>query len=50
MRLTHLAAAIGMTALLAACATPWEVADVNTILAAPAPTDGTAFTKALFSE
>jgi OOP family OmpA-OmpF porin len=50
MKFLHLAAAIGMTALLGACATPWEVAEVNEILAAPAPTAGSAFTKALFTE
>jgi len=50
MRLTQIAAAIGVAALLAGCATPWEVDDVNTIMAASAPTGGTAFTKALFSE
>ncbi|TAN57544.1 MAG: OmpA family protein [Magnetospirillum sp.] len=50
MKLTRFAAAIGMTVLLAACATPWEVADVNEIMAAPAPTVGSAFTKALFTE
>jgi len=50
MKLTHLAAAFGMTVLLAACATPWEVNDVNEIMAAPPPATGTAFTKALFAE
>ena len=50
MNLTRFAAAMGMTVLLAACATPWEVADVNAIAEAPAPTAGSAFTKALFSE
>lgn len=50
MKLLHLAAAIGMTALLGACATPWEVAEVNEILEAPAPTVGSPFTKALFTE
>ncbi|WP_096701232.1 OmpA family protein [Magnetospirillum sp. 15-1] len=50
MKFLHLAAAIGMTALLGACATPFEVADVNEIMAAPAPTAGSAFTKALFTE
>jgi OOP family OmpA-OmpF porin len=50
MKFLHLAAAIGMTALLGACATPWEVAEVNEIMAAPAPTAGSAFTKALFTE
>lgn len=50
MKFTHLAAALGLTALLGACATPWEVADVNEILEAPAPTVGSPFTKALFTE
>lgn len=50
MKLLHLAAAIGMTALLGACATPWEVAEVNEILEAPAPTVGSPFTKSLFTE
>lgn len=50
MKVLHLAAAIGMTALVSACATPWEVAEVNEILDAPAPTAGSAFTKALFTE
>ncbi|EME70090.1 outer membrane protein [Paramagnetospirillum caucaseum] len=50
MKFLHLAAAIGMTALLGACATPWEVAEVNEILEAPAPTAGSPFTKALFTE
>jgi OOP family OmpA-OmpF porin len=50
MKFLHLAAAIGMTALLGACATPWEVARVNEILDAPAPTIGSPFTKALFTE
>jgi OmpA-OmpF porin, OOP family len=50
MKFLHLAAAIGLTALLGACATPWEVADVNEIMEAPAPTVGSAFTKGLFSE
>ena len=50
MKFLHLAAAIGMTALLGACATPFEVADVNEIMSAPAPTAGSAFTKALFAE
>lgn len=50
MKFLHIAAAIGMTALLGACATPWEVAEVNEIEAASAPTAGSAFTKALFSE
>lgn len=50
MKFLHLAAAIGMTALLGACATPWEVAKVNEILEAPAPTVGSPFTKALFTE
>ncbi|KIM00637.1 Outer membrane protein assembly factor YaeT precursor [Paramagnetospirillum magnetotacticum MS-1] len=50
MKFLHIAAAIGMTALLGACATPWEVADVNEITAAEAPTAGSAFTKALFAE
>ncbi|MBI3445906.1 MAG: OmpA family protein [Magnetospirillum sp.] len=50
MKLIRLAAAIGFTALVGACATPWEVADVNEIMAAPAPTAGSAFTKALFAE
>jgi outer membrane protein OmpA-like peptidoglycan-associated protein len=45
-----MAAVIGMTALAAACATPWEVSDVNEIMVAPAPTVGSAFTKALFAE
>lgn len=49
MKFLHLAAAIGMTALLGACATPWQVADVNEILEAPAPTVGSPFTKALFA-
>lgn len=49
MKFLHMAAAIGMTALLGACATPFEVADVNEILAAPSPTIGSPFTKALFS-
>ena len=40
MKLLRLAAAIGFTALVGACATPWEVADVNEIMAAPAPTVG----------
>lgn len=50
MKLMHLAAALGLTALLGACATPWEVADVNEIMEAPAPTVGSAFTKAAFAE
>ncbi|CUW41332.1 Putative outer membrane protein related peptidoglycan-associated (Lipo) protein [Magnetospirillum sp. XM-1] len=50
MKFLHLAAAIGMTALLGACATPWEVAEVNEILDAPAPTVGSPYTKALFTE
>lgn len=50
MKFLHLAAAIGMTALLGACATPWEVAEVNEILEAPAPTVGSPYTKALFTE
>jgi len=50
MKLSHLSAALGMSVLLAACATPWEVSDVNTIMEAPAPTTGSAFTKALFAE
>ncbi len=50
MKLLHIAAAVGLVGLTAACATPWEVSDVNDILATPAPTAGSAFTKALFSE
>ncbi len=50
MKSIRMAAVIGMTALAAACATPWEVADVNEIMVAPAPTVGSAFTKALFAE
>lgn len=50
MKLSHLAAALGLTALLGACATPWEVADVNEIMEAPAATAGSAFTKGLFTE
>ncbi|MDO8608389.1 MAG: OmpA family protein [Phaeospirillum sp.] len=50
MNLPRFAAAMGMTVLLAACATPWEVSKVNEIMAAPAPTVGSAFTKALFTE
>ncbi len=50
MKLSRLAAAFGMSVMLAACATPFEVADVNQIMAAPAPTAGSAFTKALFAE
>ena len=50
MKSIRMAAVIGMTALAAACATPWEVSDVNEIMVAPAPTVGSAFTKALFAE
>lgn len=50
MKFLHVAAAIGMTALVGACATPWEVAEVNEILDAQAPAVGTPFTKALFTE
>lgn len=50
MNSIRMAAVIGMTALAAACATPWEVSDVNEIMVAPAPTVGSAFTKALFAE
>ncbi|RAU23114.1 OmpA family protein [Paramagnetospirillum kuznetsovii] len=50
MKSLRLATIIGMTALATACATPWDVAEVNEITAAPAPTVGSAFTKALFAE
>ena len=50
MKSIRMAAVIGMTALAAACANPWEVADVNEIMVAPAPIVGSAFTKALFAE
>jgi outer membrane protein OmpA-like peptidoglycan-associated protein len=50
MKLTRIVAAMGLAALLGACATPWQVADVNEMLAAPEPTQGSAFNKALFSE
>lgn len=50
MNRIRVAAVIGMTALVTACATPWEVADVNEIMAASEPSSGSAFTKALFSE
>jgi outer membrane protein OmpA-like peptidoglycan-associated protein len=36
--------------LLAACATPFEVSDVNTIKATATPSGGTAFSRALFDE
>ena len=36
--------------LLTACATPFEVADVNCIKTKPTPTTGTAFSQALFEE
>ncbi|OAN50649.1 hypothetical protein A6A04_17615 [Paramagnetospirillum marisnigri] len=50
MKQFRLAVILGMTALAGACATPWEVSEVNEIMAAPAPTAGSAFTKALFAE
>jgi OOP family OmpA-OmpF porin len=50
MKFSRIVAAFGLSAMLAACATPWEVDDVNAIMAAPAPTAGSAFTKALFTE
>jgi len=36
--------------LLTACATPFEVSDVNTIISSPTPTSGTIFSQALFDE
>ncbi|MGE5503831.1 MAG: OmpA family protein [Actinomycetota bacterium] len=49
MKLIRMLPALAGAALLAACATPWEVSDVNAVQKAQA-TGGTAFTKALLAE
>jgi OOP family OmpA-OmpF porin len=50
MRRLRIVCAIGTAALAAACATPWEVADVQTAIEAPPASTGPAFTRALFDE
>jgi len=50
MRRLRIVCAIGTAALAAACATPWEVADVQTAIEAPSASTGPAFTRALFDE
>lgn len=50
MRRLRFVCAIGTAALAAACATPWEVADVQTAIEAPPASTGPAFTRALFDE
>jgi outer membrane protein OmpA-like peptidoglycan-associated protein len=49
MKLIRFLPALAGAALLAACATPWEVSDVQSVQTAQA-TGGTAFTKALLTE
>lgn len=50
MRRLRIVCAIGTAALATACATPWEVADVQTAIEAPPASTGPAFTRALFDE
>ncbi|CCG41883.1 OmpA family protein [Magnetospirillum molischianum] len=50
MRRLRIVCAIGTATLAAACATPWEVADVQTAIEAPPASTGPAFTRALFDE
>jgi len=50
MKRLRIACAIGTTALATACAMPWEVDDVQTVISDPPPAvTGPAFTRALFS-
>ncbi|MEO0034950.1 MAG: hypothetical protein RLZZ501_973, partial [Pseudomonadota bacterium] len=49
MKRLRIACAIGTAALATACATPWEVDDVQTVIGDPPPAaTGPAFTRALF--
>jgi len=50
MKIVRVLTALVALAAVSACATPMQVSDVQDTLAAPAPTVGTPFTKALFEE
>ncbi|CAA7617367.1 Outer membrane protein [Candidatus Terasakiella magnetica] len=50
MKIARVLFAMLALATVSACATPFQVSDVQDTLAAPSPTAGTPFTKALFEE
>ncbi len=50
MKIVRLITALAALAAVSACATPMQVAEVQDTIAAPAPTTGSPFTKALFEE
>ena len=50
MKIVRVLTALVALAAVSACATPFQVAEVQDVLAAPSPTVGTSFTKALFEE
>ena len=50
MKIIRVLTALVALAAVSACATPFQVADVQDVMAAPSPTVGSPFTKALFEE
>ncbi len=50
MKIVRVLTALVALAAVSACATPFQVAEVQDVMAAPSPTVGTPFTKALFEE
>ncbi|MDO8606272.1 MAG: OmpA family protein [Phaeospirillum sp.] len=50
MKIVRVLTALVALATVSACATPFQVAEVQDVMAAPSPVVGTPFTKALFEE
>ncbi|TAN63130.1 MAG: OmpA family protein, partial [Magnetospirillum sp.] len=50
MKIVRVLTVLVALAAVSACATPFQVSEVQDVIAAPSPTVGTPFTKALFEE